>query len=106
MFKFLGLPLSIWPIILLAGDLVMFALSLLLTLVLKPEAFESPWFFIIVFRAPLILMGLTFILVLYVANLYDHYQDFRRPENISQVILSSLIGTCSVAILYRNTTYD
>ncbi len=49
---------------------------------------------------PLILMGLTYIVVLYVANLYDHYQDFRRRENISQIILASLIGTLVVVIAF------
>ena len=45
-------------------------------------------------------MGLTYVVVLYVANLYDHYQDFRRRENISQIILSSLIGTLVVIIAF------
>ncbi len=45
-------------------------------------------------------MGLTYILVLYVANLYDHYQDFRRLEKISTIILSSLIGTLLVVIMF------
>jgi exopolysaccharide biosynthesis polyprenyl glycosylphosphotransferase len=103
MLQLLGLPLSIWPLILLAGDLLVFALSVPIGLFLSREAFASPWFFIVVFRDPLILMGLTYILVLYVANLYDHYQDFRRRENISQVILSSLIGTLVAAILYTSS---
>ena len=45
-------------------------------------------------------MGLTYVVVLYVANLYDHYQDFRRRENISQIILASLIGTLVVIIAF------
>jgi exopolysaccharide biosynthesis polyprenyl glycosylphosphotransferase len=103
MLQLLGLPLSIWPLILLAGDLVMFVLSVSFGLVLSRETFSSPWFFIVVFETPLILMGLTYILVLYVANLYDHYLDFRRRENISQVILSCLIGTLVVAILFTSS---
>ena len=60
----------------------------------------EPWFFLEIFAIPPLLMGLTYILVLYVANLYDHYQDFRRRDNISQLIFSSLVGTLMVVILF------
>jgi exopolysaccharide biosynthesis polyprenyl glycosylphosphotransferase len=103
MLRIFGLPLSIWPLLLLTGDLVMFCLSVPIGLALSREIFESPWLFVTFFTTPIILMGLTYILVLYVANLYDHYQDFRRRENISQIILSSLIGTLLVAILYTSS---
>ena len=63
-----------------------------------------PWFFIDLFLFPLILMGFTYVVVLYVANLYDHYQDFRRRENISQIILASLIGTLVVVITFTFPT--
>jgi exopolysaccharide biosynthesis polyprenyl glycosylphosphotransferase len=98
MLKLLGLPVSKWPLLLLAGDVVMFGLSVFLGFGLSRRTFESPWFFLNLFAFPLILMGLTYVVVLYVANLYDHYQDFRRRENISQIIISSLLGTLVVII--------
>ena len=66
----------------------------------EPQDPRIPWFLIDLFAIPLFLMGLTYIVVLYVANLYDHYQDFRRRENISQIILASLIGTLVVIIIF------
>ena len=77
----------------------MFGVSVPIGFVLSRRTLESPWFFLDLFAFPLILMGLTYVVVLYVANLYDHYQDFRRRENISQIILSSLIGTLVVVIV-------
>ncbi len=65
----------------------MFALSVALGFALSRKQFQAPWFFIEVFGFPLVLLGLTDIVVLYVANLYDHYLDFQRRENISQIIL-------------------
>jgi exopolysaccharide biosynthesis polyprenyl glycosylphosphotransferase len=100
MFNFLGLPISVWPLLLLAGDVVMYCLSVPIGFALSRRTFELPWFFLDIFKIPLILLGVTYILVLYVANLYDHYRDFRRRENISQVILSSLLGTLVAIILY------
>jgi exopolysaccharide biosynthesis polyprenyl glycosylphosphotransferase len=100
MLKFLGLPISKWPLLLFAGDVVMFGLSVFLGFSLNRWTFESHWFFLNLFAFPLILMGFVYVMVLYVANLYDHYQDFRRRENISQIIFSSLIGTLVVIITF------
>jgi exopolysaccharide biosynthesis polyprenyl glycosylphosphotransferase len=100
MLKLLGVPLSIWPLTLLIGDLVMFGLSVPIGYCLSRRTLEIPWFFLDLFIVPLILMGLTYALVLYVANLYDHYLDFRRLENISTIILSSLIGTLLVVVMF------
>jgi exopolysaccharide biosynthesis polyprenyl glycosylphosphotransferase len=100
MFKLLGVPLSIWPLALLTGDLVMFGLSVPIGYCLSRMTLKIPWFFLDLFIIPLILMGLTYVLVLYIANLYDHYQDFRRLEKISTIILSSLIGTLLVVIMF------
>jgi len=82
----------------------MFGLSVPIGFALSRRTFEIPWFFLDLFKFPLVLMGLTYVLVLYVANLYDHYLDFRRRENISQVILSSLIGTLVAIIIYAFPT--
>ena len=78
----------------------MFGLSVFLGFGLSRMTFESHWFFLNLFAFPLILMGFVYVMVLYVANLYDHYQDFRRRENISQIIFSSLIGTLVVIITF------
>ena len=105
MLKLLGLPVSKWPLLILAGDVVMFGLSVPIGFALSRRTFEASWFFIDLFKIPIILMGLTYLVVLYVANLYDHYQDFRRRESISQVILASLIGTLVVVILFTLPTW-
>jgi len=96
----LGFPFSIWPLTLLAGDLAMFCFSVLIGFSLSRMTIDIPWFVLDLFITPLSLMGLIYIVVLYVANLYDHYQDFRRQEKISTLILSSLIGTLVVLVLF------
>jgi exopolysaccharide biosynthesis polyprenyl glycosylphosphotransferase len=100
MLKFLGSPFSVWPLTLLLGDLVMFGLSVFSGFYLTSMTHIIPWLFLDIFITPLILMGLIYIIVLYVANLYDHYQDFRRQEKISTLILSSLIGTLLALIAF------
>jgi exopolysaccharide biosynthesis polyprenyl glycosylphosphotransferase len=100
MLKLLGFSVSIWPLLLLAGDVVMFGFSVSIGFALSRKTIEMPWFFIDLFLLPLILMGFIYVVVLYVANLYDHYQDFRRRENGSQIILASFIGTMVVVITF------
>lgn len=78
----------------------MFCLSVLIGFSLSRMTFEIPWFFLDLFITPLTMMGLIYFVVLYVANLYDHYQDFRRQEKISTIILSALIGTLAVLVLF------
>jgi exopolysaccharide biosynthesis polyprenyl glycosylphosphotransferase len=78
----------------------MYGLSVPMGFMLSRRSFEFPWLLVEVFEIPLILLGLTYILVLYVANLYDHYLDFRRRVNISQVILASLIGVLAAVVIF------
>ena len=77
----------------------MYCLSVIFGFCLSHGSIEMPWIFIGIFTIPLILVGVAYLLVLYVANLYDHYQDFRRREYISRVILSCLIGSLVVLII-------
>ena len=84
----------------MAGDLVMFVLAVPIGFALSRDAHEISWFFLDQFKSPLSSMALTYAVVFYVANLYDHYQDFRRRENVSLIILSSLIGTLIVIIFF------
>jgi exopolysaccharide biosynthesis polyprenyl glycosylphosphotransferase len=99
MIKVWGSPVSKWPFLLLAGDAVMYCLSVPLGFCLSRSKIEMPWLFVEIFPFPLMLLGIAYLLVLYVANLYDPYADFRRRENISQVILSCLIGTLVVLLI-------
>jgi FlaA1/EpsC-like NDP-sugar epimerase len=100
MFRLLGLPVSKWSLLLVLGDVVVFGLSVPLGYAFSHRTLESPWIFIDIFKATIGLMALSYILVLYVANLYDNYQDFRRREHLSQVILSSLIGTLVAIVIF------
>ena len=100
MFNFFGLRISKWSLLLLSGDLLAFVLAVPLGILMTPKPVDDPWFVVELYGIPILLVGLTYCLVLYVANLYDHYQDFRRRDNISRVILSCLIGTGVAVVLF------
>lgn len=98
MINILGIRISKWSLLLLLGDMVAFCLAVPVGIFMTPKPAWDPWFVVELYGVPILLVALVYFLVLYVANLYDHYQDFRRRDNISRVILSCLIGT-GVAIL-------
>src|SRR5512135_2231712 len=100
MINLLGLQMSKWSLLLMFGDVAAFCLALPLGLIMITKGNLDPWFFLDQYKWSFLPVGITYLVVLYVANLYDHYQDFRRHENFSRVILSCLIGTLVVALLY------
>ena len=46
------------------------------------------------------MVGLTYIIVLYVFDNYDHYQDYRIHQNVIKLIVSALLGTVVVILLF------
>ena len=100
MINFLGLRISKWSLLLFSGDMLAFVLAVPVGIFMTPKPVDDPWFVVELYGIPILLVALTYFLVLYVANLYDHYQDFRRRENISRVILSCLIGTGVAVLLF------
>ena len=90
MFKLFSLQISKWNLILLAGDLVAYSLSLLLALYGNPKIGSEPWKFAATHLTPFLLVGLTYLLVLYIGDIYDYQQDYRRWSNIAQLIVIGL----------------
>lgn len=105
MINLLSLRISKWSLLLLLGDMAAFCLAVPVGMLTLPKPLENPWFAVELYGIPIFLVGLTYILVLYVANLYDHYQDFRQRDNISRVILSCLIGTALAVLLFSFSSW-
>jgi exopolysaccharide biosynthesis polyprenyl glycosylphosphotransferase len=100
MFNIVNLWVSRWSLLLLVGDIAAFSLAVPIGLLGFAWGNVDPWFFLKEYKIQMLLVLLTYVLVLYIANLYDHYLDFRRRENISRVILSCLIGTLVAVVLF------
>jgi exopolysaccharide biosynthesis polyprenyl glycosylphosphotransferase len=92
--------ISRWQLILLAGDAVVFSLSVSLAIAVNPKIGPKLGNFAATNMWPLVLVGLTYVLVLYIGNTYDYQRDYRRWSNIAQLIVSGLTGTLVVIILF------
>jgi lipopolysaccharide/colanic/teichoic acid biosynthesis glycosyltransferase len=100
MINIFSLQIPKWSLLLMLGDVAAFCLAVPVGAAVAGRGYTDPWFMMDQYKLPLVMVGLTYILVLYIANLYDHYLDFRRRENISRVILSCLIGTLAAVLLF------
>jgi lipopolysaccharide/colanic/teichoic acid biosynthesis glycosyltransferase len=92
-----------WNFLLFVGDFFVFLISLTVgfILVISKNLWPSFWEFVYYNGTSLAMIGLPNLLVLYIADFYDHYRDFRLLENLSRAILTPLIGTLLVLLIFR-----
>jgi exopolysaccharide biosynthesis polyprenyl glycosylphosphotransferase len=100
MYKVFGRHISKWKFVLVAGDAVAYCLSVLAALYLNPMVGVKTGEFLVQYGSSLSLIGLTYLVVFYIADIYDYQNDYRRWRHITQVTLASLVGTLVVIVLF------
>jgi exopolysaccharide biosynthesis polyprenyl glycosylphosphotransferase len=96
----LTIHFSRWKLLLLLGDTCALMASVLLGLIFSAKV-THPWVFFISHEFQFMLLMVTYLLVLYISDIYDHYQDFRIGANIIWVFSSAMVGTLvSIIIFY------
>jgi exopolysaccharide biosynthesis polyprenyl glycosylphosphotransferase len=100
MFKVFNLHISKWKLVLFTGDCVAYCLSMILGLYGDPKIGREVWGFVHKNITAFFLIGLIYLLVLYIADAYNYQQDFRRRVNIARLILSGLLGTLTVVVVF------
>lgn len=88
----------------MAGDLIFFSISIPLGYWLgsqlgRPSLFFREWLL------ALVSLGVVYVCVLYIGELYNFYLDFRRRENVGQIILWALAGTLLALLLLCFPSY-
>jgi FlaA1/EpsC-like NDP-sugar epimerase len=94
-----GPSLSKWTGLLLAGDVVIFSLSVFLGYLLGAQITWEHLFLREHFLS-LVALCLVYLIVLYIGELYNYYLDFRQRENIGQVILWALAAAVVAIIIF------
>jgi FlaA1/EpsC-like NDP-sugar epimerase len=104
MFRVFSLHINKWILILLSGDVAAYLFAILLGtfLLVDPNMPKSPgpWGFLVFYSTPFTLIGLTYLAVFYIADLYDYQKDFRNWKNVGQIVLATLLGTVLIIILF------
>ena len=104
MFRVFSLHVNKWILILLAGDVAAYCLGIVLgtLLLVDPYMPKSPgrWGFLVFYSTPFTLIGLTYLAVFYIADLYDYQKDFRNWKNVGQIVFATLLGTVLIIVLF------
>ncbi len=93
MFKFFNLYVSQWKVLLIAGDAGCYLLSVAAALLLYPHTTARPWEFLYQYKIVFFLIGVTYFIVLFIADLYDYLKDFRQITSIVRVLIVCWIGS-------------
>ncbi len=81
------------------GDVCLFYLSLILALFLSPRV-KEPWLFFFYYYVSFFLMCLLYLLVNYIAGLYDYQKDYRRWWNVAHVLVTGCIGALANIVVF------
>ncbi|MFP3867798.1 MAG: sugar transferase [Desulfobacteraceae bacterium] len=100
MYRFFSLHISKWILLLLAGDVGVFCFALLLALLFHPTLSSAPLTFLAQHKLAFTLIGLTYLVMLYIGELYDHYKDFRLGIYIVWIIVWTFAGTIMVIVIF------
>jgi len=100
MFRIFSLYISQWKLLLVIGDAGCYLLSVTAALLLYPPAAAQPWGFLAANKIIFILIGLTYFLSLFIADLYDYLKDFRQITNIGYTLIACWIGSLVVVLVF------
>jgi exopolysaccharide biosynthesis polyprenyl glycosylphosphotransferase len=100
MFKYLSFKVSIWRIILLLGDICLLIFSILVAFLLNPKLGSEQWRYLNAYKFHFIPLGLVYLVVNYIADLYDYQKDYRRWWNIAHVFVAGLIGALANIVIF------
>jgi exopolysaccharide biosynthesis polyprenyl glycosylphosphotransferase len=100
MFKLFGLHVSQWKLLLLLGDIVAYIISVIIALYLYIQTSSSVWEYLFDNKLYFTAIGITYILVIFMADLYNHLKDYRETLNIVNVLIASCVGTIVVLAIF------
>lgn len=100
MFKIFSLYISQWKVLLIAGDAGCYLLSVVATLLLYPYTATRPWDFLYQQKVVFLLIGVIYLIVFFIADLYDYLKDFRQFINLMHVLIACWIGSLIVILTF------
>ena len=100
MLKIFSLPISPWKFILFSGDAICYIISLIVALYLYRFTSSIILEYLYQYKIYFILIGINYLIVLYIADTYNYFKDFRHIINLVYVFMSCLVGTLIVVMAF------
>src|SRR5665648_2811 len=100
MFRIFSLPISPWKFILFSGDAVCYILSVFIACYFNQLTSSILFEYVYQYKIYFILIGITYLIVLYIADTYNYFKDFRHILNLVYVFIACWIGTFLVLLAF------
>jgi exopolysaccharide biosynthesis polyprenyl glycosylphosphotransferase len=100
MFKIFSLLISPWKLIIFSGDAVCYIISVMVALYFNQLTSPILFKYISQFKIYFIVIGMIYLTVLYIADTYNYFKDFRQIINIAHVFISCWIGTLIIVLVF------
>jgi exopolysaccharide biosynthesis polyprenyl glycosylphosphotransferase len=100
MFKIFNFHVSPWKLLLFCGDTLCYIISVVIALYLNKLSSNAIFLYLYESKIYFLLIGLVYLIVLYIADTYNYFKDFRQVVNIIYVFLSCWVGTLIVVIVF------
>jgi exopolysaccharide biosynthesis polyprenyl glycosylphosphotransferase len=98
MFRVFGFTLSLWKFILFMGDIICYVISLVLALYFNKLTSSIIITYLYDFKIYLLLGCSIYLIVLYIADTYNYFKDYRRVINLVYVFIAWFFGRTILAI--------
>jgi exopolysaccharide biosynthesis polyprenyl glycosylphosphotransferase len=100
MLKIFSLPISPWKLILFCGDAMCYIISVIIALYFNHLTSIIIFEYVYEFKIYFISIGIVYLIVLFIADTYNYFKDFRHIINLVYVFIACWIGTLVVVLAF------
>ena len=100
MFKIFSLPISPWKLIIISGDALCYVISVIVALYINKQTSPILFHYLYLFKIYFLLIGFIYLIVLYIADTYNYFKDFRNIITLVYVFITCWIGALVVVLVF------
>jgi exopolysaccharide biosynthesis polyprenyl glycosylphosphotransferase len=92
--------MSPWKLILFCGDTICYIFSIIIALYFNPVTSSKIFSYLYDYKIYFILIGIIYIAILYIADTYNYFKDYRQIINLLNVFISCWVGTIIIVMAF------
>jgi exopolysaccharide biosynthesis polyprenyl glycosylphosphotransferase len=92
--------MSPWKLIIVSGDVICYIISVVVALYFNKQTSTILFYYLYSFKLYFLLIGIIYIIVLYIADTYNYFKDFRNIITLVYVFIACWIGTLVVVLVF------
>jgi exopolysaccharide biosynthesis polyprenyl glycosylphosphotransferase len=92
--------MSPWKLIIVSGDAICYLISIIVALYFNVQTSLTVFYYLYSFKLYFLLIGIIYLIVLYIADTYNYFKDFRNIITLVYVFIACWIGTLVVVLVF------